>query len=112
MRSWPVSVAQCAAPRSPRTRVRAAVRVDGHAPFGSGSRWPVGGLKSARGGSWRRRRRMGLARIISSATLALVLAGGALAQQAAPAPDVSPPLKEYNQQILVPGSWFHGVHGL
>ena len=28
---------------------------------------------------------------------------------AKPAP---PPPKEYNQQILVPGSWFHGVHGL
>ena len=47
---------------------------------------------------------MGLARFLTSALLALAVAGGALAQSAAP--------KEYNQQFLVPGSWFHGVHGL
>jgi sugar lactone lactonase YvrE len=49
--------------------------------------------------------------------LALALASGAWAQQAAPAgtdsaPPAPTPPKEYNQQILVPGSWFHGVHGL
>ena len=27
-------------------------------------------------------------------------------------PPEAPPAKEYNQQFLVPGSWFHGVHGL
>ncbi len=47
---------------------------------------------------------MGLARFLTSALLALAVAGSALAQSAAP--------KEYNQQFLVPGSWFHGVHGL
>src|SRR5690348_1156219 len=47
---------------------------------------------------------MGLGRLFISAVLALVAAGSALAQSAAP--------KEYNQQFLVPGSWFHGVHGL
>ncbi len=51
---------------------------------------------------------MGLARLFTSLVLAMILAGGALAQQAAPALAV----KEYNQQFLVPGSWFHGVHGL
>jgi hypothetical protein len=39
---------------------------------------------------------------------ALSIGDGALAQQATP----PVPAKEYNQQILVPGSWFHGVHGL
>jgi sugar lactone lactonase YvrE len=47
---------------------------------------------------------MGLGRLFISAVLALVIAGSALAQSANP--------KEYNQQFLVPGSWFHGVHGL
>src|SRR5215469_932571 len=47
---------------------------------------------------------MGLSRLFISAVLALVVAGSALAQSAAP--------REYNQQFLVPGSWFHGVHGL
>jgi sugar lactone lactonase YvrE len=55
---------------------------------------------------------MGLARFFMSAALALVIAGGALAQQAAPVGSEVPPAKEYSQQILVPGSWFHGVHGL
>ena len=52
---------------------------------------------------------MELGRFFTSLALAVGVAGGALAQQAAP-----PPLavKEYNQQFLVPGSWFHGVHGL
>jgi sugar lactone lactonase YvrE len=40
--------------------------------------------------------------------LALGVTAGVLAQQATP----PAPAKEYNQQILVPGSWFHGVHGL
>jgi sugar lactone lactonase YvrE len=64
---------------------------------------------------------------LTSAVLALAVAGSAWAQQAAPAttppaasapaaadatPAPPPPPREYNQQILVPGSWFHGVHGL
>jgi sugar lactone lactonase YvrE len=56
---------------------------------------------------------MRMARFFTSAMLALALAGSAWAQQAAPAADATaPPPKEYSQQILVPGSWFHGVHGL
>jgi len=62
---------------------------------------------------------MRLARFFTSVTLAcafagaVALAGDAVAQQAAPAADAAIPLpKEYNQQLLVPGSWFHGVHGL
>src|ERR1043166_8472336 len=47
---------------------------------------------------------MGLGRFLTAALVALAMAGSALAQSAAP--------KEYNQQFLVPGSWFHGVHGL
>ncbi|MBV8193323.1 MAG: hypothetical protein JOY64_01195 [Alphaproteobacteria bacterium] len=50
---------------------------------------------------------MGLARIITSLVLALLIAGRVGAQQPAPLPT-----KEYNQQFLVAGSWFHGVHGL
>lgn len=50
---------------------------------------------------------MGLGRIVASAVLAFGVTGGALAQQAE-----TPPPKEYSQQFLVPGSWFHGVHGL
>ena len=53
---------------------------------------------------------MELGRFFTSLVLAVTVAGGALAQQAAP-PE-APPAKEYNQQFLVPGSWFHGVHGL
>jgi sugar lactone lactonase YvrE len=50
---------------------------------------------------------------LTSAMLALALVGSASAQQAAPAADAAPPPpKEYDQRILVPGSWFHGVHGL
>ena len=50
---------------------------------------------------------MGLGRIVASAVLAFGVTGGAWAQQAeAPRP------REYSQQFLVPGSWFHGVHGL
>jgi sugar lactone lactonase YvrE len=69
---------------------------------------------------------MDLGRILTSAAVALTVAGGAFAQQAPPAApasaaDAAPPAdgaavpappKEYRQQILVPGSWFHGVHGL
>ena len=51
---------------------------------------------------------MGLGRFLAAMVLALGVTGGALAQQATP----PVPAKEFNQQILVPGSWFHGVHGL
>ena len=51
---------------------------------------------------------MGLGRILAAMALALGATVGALAQQAPP----PAPAKEYSQQILVPGSWFHGVHGL
>jgi sugar lactone lactonase YvrE len=53
---------------------------------------------------------MELGRFFTSLVLAVTVAGGALAQQAAPSE--APPAKEYSQQFLVPGSWFHGVHGL
>src|SRR5258707_1139655 len=53
---------------------------------------------------------MGLGRFLAAMALALAVTGGALAQQATP--PAPAPAKEYNQQILVPGSWFHGVHGL
>jgi len=57
---------------------------------------------------------MRLARILTAATLALAFASGASAQQAAPpaADAAPPPPREYSQRLLVPGSWFHGVHGL
>jgi sugar lactone lactonase YvrE len=38
--------------------------------------------------------------------------GSAVAQQASPPSPAPAPPKEYDQQFLVPGSWFHGVHGL
>jgi sugar lactone lactonase YvrE len=50
---------------------------------------------------------MGLGRIVASAVLAFGVTSGAWAQQAE-----APPPREYSQQFLVPGSWFHGVHGL
>ncbi|MCC8429293.1 hypothetical protein [Reyranella aquatilis] len=50
---------------------------------------------------------MGLGRIVATAVLAFGMAGGAWAQQAE-----KPTPKEYSQQFLVQGSWFHGVHGL
>ena len=53
---------------------------------------------------------MELGRFFTSLALAVSVAGGALAQQAEQPPPA--PAKEYNQQFLVPGSWFHGVHGL
>ncbi len=55
---------------------------------------------------------MELGRIVTTAALVFGLAGSALAQQAAPSAQPAPAAKEYNQQFLVPGSWFHGVHGL
>src|SRR6187399_1010378 len=57
---------------------------------------------------------MRMARLVRSAMLALAIAGSAWAQQAPPPASEAPPPppKEYDQQILVPGSWFHGVHGL
>src|SRR5215831_18763197 len=51
---------------------------------------------------------MGVGRFLSSLMLALGVVVAATAQQQ-PAPT---PVKEYNQQFLVPGSWFHGVHGI
>lgn len=54
---------------------------------------------------------MELGRFLTSALLALGFAGGALAQPA-PARPMPPPSAEYSQRFLVPGSWFHGVHGL
>ncbi len=55
---------------------------------------------------------MGIRRILASAVLVLVTGGGAFAQQAAPQSAPPAAAREYHQQILVPGSWFHGVHGL
>lgn len=55
---------------------------------------------------------MELGRIVTTAALVFGLAGSALAQQAAPSAQPAPVAKEYSQQFLVPGSWFHGVHGL
>lgn len=54
---------------------------------------------------------MGLGRFCTAAAVVFAVAGSALAQQAAPAmAPATPP--EYSQQFVVPGSWFHGVHGL
>ncbi len=56
---------------------------------------------------------MGLGRLFSVAALVLATAGGAFAQQPAPsAAPVAPAPKEYSQQFLVSGSWFHGIHGI
>jgi sugar lactone lactonase YvrE len=73
---------------------------------------------------------MRLGRLFAFAGLGLATAGGVLAQQpspttppAAPAQTVAPAatpspvaqapvVQEYDQQLLVPGSWFHGVHGI
>ena len=54
---------------------------------------------------------MGLGRFLTSAALALIVAGPALAQQASQ-PNPIAPAREYNQRFLVPGSSFHGVHGI
>ncbi|WP_296333142.1 PQQ-binding-like beta-propeller repeat protein [Reyranella sp.] len=51
-----------------------------------------------------------MGRIVASAVLAFGVANGAWAQKAESPPPATP--KEYSQQFLVPGSWFHGVHGL
>src|SRR4030095_15830781 len=53
-------------------------------------------------------------RFISSLALASALIGGALPKWAPPpaAAPAAPVAKEYDQQFLVAGSWFHGVHGL
>ena len=53
---------------------------------------------------------MGLGRIVASAVLAFGVTNGAWAQKAETPTPAAP--KEYSQQFLVPGSWFHGVHGL
>ena len=59
---------------------------------------------------------MGCGRFFTSLALAFAMIGGAFAQQTpAPSPPAAapaPPAKEYEQQFLVAGSWFHGVHGL
>jgi|GEM_PF-237557 len=55
---------------------------------------------------------MGLARFFTAGALALAVVGSAFAQQASPPAAPEAPAKEYSQQFLVPGSWFHGVHGL
>lgn len=48
-----------------------------------------------------------------SAALSVVVSvtGSAVAQQAGQ-PAAPPPAQEYRQQLLVQGSWFHGIHGL
>ena len=53
---------------------------------------------------------MRLGRTLTALALGLGVAFGAAAQQAPAVP--ASPAKEFNQQFLVPGSWFHGVHGL
>jgi sugar lactone lactonase YvrE len=56
---------------------------------------------------------MGLGRLFTFAALVLATAGGALAQPAAQtAASAESVAKEYNQQFLVAGSWFHGIHGI
>jgi len=57
---------------------------------------------------------MGCGRFFTSLALAFAVIGSALAQQtpAPPAAAPAPPAREYEQQFLVAGSWFHGVHGL
>lgn len=53
---------------------------------------------------------MGLGRFCTAAAFVFAVAGSAFAQ---PAPVAAPAaFPEYSQQFLVPGSWFHGVHGL
>ena len=56
---------------------------------------------------------MGLGRVFVAMVLVLAAVSGVAAQQTpVAAPPVPTPPKEYTQQFLVPGSWFHGVHGL
>ena len=54
---------------------------------------------------------MGLGGFFVSAAVALGIAGAALAQQS-PQPKPTRPAPQYRQQFLVPGSSFHGVHGI
>jgi len=54
---------------------------------------------------------MGLGGFFVSAAVALGIAGAALAQQS-PQPAPTRPAPQYRQQFLVPGSSFHGVHGI
>ena len=52
-------------------------------------------------------------RFFTSLALACAMIGGASAQQTpSPSPSPAPLPREYEQQFLVAGSWFHGVHGL
>jgi sugar lactone lactonase YvrE len=53
---------------------------------------------------------MGCGRFFMSLALAFALIGGATMGGTATAQQAEP--KEYDQQFLVQGSWFHGVHGL
>src|SRR5476649_277257 len=95
-------VVQMSRPRKARNR-----RMRGDASRSGGA-----GLKSAPP-IVGRRKCMGLGGFWTSAALALAVAGQALAQQPAAPPASSPaPPKEYTQQFLVPGSSFHGVHGI
>ncbi|MBN9487287.1 MAG: hypothetical protein J0H44_08690 [Alphaproteobacteria bacterium] len=54
---------------------------------------------------------MGLGGFFVSAAVALGIAGAALAQPS-PQPKPTRPAPQYRQQFLVPGSSFHGVHGI
>lgn len=49
---------------------------------------------------------MGRGRFLTSLALVAAMLGGPAVAQQPPAP------KEYEQRFLLPGSWFHGVHGL
>jgi len=49
---------------------------------------------------------MGRGRFLTSLALVAAMVGGPAVAQQPPAP------KEYEQRFLLPGSWFHGVHGL
>ncbi|MBI3196477.1 MAG: hypothetical protein HYZ40_02985 [Rhodospirillales bacterium] len=53
-----------------------------------------------------------MGRFFTAGALVLAVVGSAFAQQATPPAAAPAPAKEYSQQFLVPGSWFHGVHGL
>jgi sugar lactone lactonase YvrE len=56
---------------------------------------------------------MGLGRMAALAALMLTTAGGVPAQPPSPAAAPEEPApKEYSQQFLVPGSWFHGIQGI
>ena len=53
---------------------------------------------------------MGLRRLVAAIALGLGIAGSGMAQQTPASPEK--PAREYTQQFLLQGSWFHGVHGL